>query len=581
MKSGHIVGGKYRLRQRLGAGAMGAVWEAVNERTGRLVALKHVLHPSDDLRVRLRKEARACGSLAHPNVVEIYDVGETESGEPFLIMELLSGETLGDLLSRKRRIEPALAARIGRDIASALEAAHEAQIIHRDLKPANVFLHRARSGAGDGFVVKVLDFGVSKNLASTEGPATVTGAVLGSPAYMSPEQLRVVKDLDHRTDIWSMGIVLFEMLAGVRPFRGPVEEVVRQILSAPIPPVSSRVRSIDPALDAIVGGCLERDRTRRIPTATDLARMLDGHAQAGSTLRIQMGSAPPPPDSVPTVIGLGAPQVAEHDDEDVATLPLQKRTLRAMQKSATTNAAPAPEDDTRLLSPTESIGSPMPAWRLEMQAALAASRLNATTAVETSMEPLAQGGTMALTQPELETADASRPTAMASLAPMALADGALDAPRSEPPASRAAGRRRESVLMLATVGVGLAVLTFAAVYYGMRASTDQAAAPAAMVERELARAPARDVPAASPAPAASSTMTKPAALEKPEAIARPQPPAATPPVPPQSSRPNPAPAAGGLGTARAPSAGKPSLPPCGVFITTNCRPVNPYAGKRR
>ncbi|WP_169508701.1 serine/threonine-protein kinase [Polyangium aurulentum] len=569
MKSGHIVGGKYRLRQRLGAGAMGAVWEAVNERTGRLVALKLVLHPSDDLRQRLRKEARACGSLAHPNVVEIYDVGETESGEPFLIMELLSGETLGDLLSRKRRIEPALAARIGRDIACALAAAHEAQIIHRDLKPANIFLHRTPSGAGDGFVVKVLDFGVSKNLASTEGPATITGAVLGSPAYMSPEQLRVVKDLDHRTDIWSMGIVLFEMLAGVRPFRGPVEEVVRQILSAPIPPVSSRVRSIDPALDAIVGGCLERDRDRRIPTATDLARMLDGHAQAGSTLRIQMGPAPPPSDSGRTVIGLGAPLEIAHDDDDIATLPIQKRTLAAMANSAAPSAIAAPEADTRILPPAESVASALPAWRLEMQRTLAASRLSTATGSEAQPADGTQSGTVGLALPELEAAEPSRATAMASLAPMAIADGAQDAPRSEPPASRARGKKRESVLLLASVGVGLAVLTFAAVYIGMRAPTEQGSAPQPMVERQLARAPQIEVPAAS---AATPIMTKPVVLEKPEPTVNPLAPKATAPTsaPPATSNPP-----------RTPSARGASLPPCGVFISKNCKPVNPYAGKSR
>src|SRR5262249_47906055 len=142
MKAGDIIGGKYRLTQRIGEGAMGTVWEAINERTGRHVALKLILRPTDDIRRRMLREARAYGSLLHRNIVEIYDVGETETGDPFLVMQLLSGETLADLLMRKRRIEPPLAARIGRDIANAIAAAHDAQIIHRDLKPANIFLHR-------------------------------------------------------------------------------------------------------------------------------------------------------------------------------------------------------------------------------------------------------------------------------------------------------------------------------------------------------------------------------------------------------------------------------------------------------
>jgi serine/threonine-protein kinase len=145
----------------------------------------------------------------------------------------------------------------------------------------------------DEFVVKVLDFGVSKNLESADGPVTVTGAVVGSPAYMSPEQVGMRKDLDHRTDIWSLGIVLYEMLAGVRPFTGSVEDVVRQILLAPISPVSSRVRSISPELDEIVLRCLDRDRGKRFAHAADLARALAIHAETSKSARVEV-SAPPP-----------------------------------------------------------------------------------------------------------------------------------------------------------------------------------------------------------------------------------------------------------------------------------------------
>ncbi|MDC3956933.1 protein kinase [Polyangium jinanense] len=313
MKPGDTIGAKYRLIQKIGEGAMGSVWSGENLSTGRKVALKLILKPTLDLRERLLREARACGKLSHPNIVELLDVGETGTGEPFLVMELLQGQTLGDLLKAKRRIAPPIAARIGRDIANALAVAHAAKIIHRDLKPANIFLHRAVGAGEDEFVVKVVDFGVAKNLESADGPATVTGAVVGSPAYMSPEQVGMRKDLDHRTDIWSLGIVLYEMLAGSRPFSGSVEDVVRQILLAPIAPVSSKVRGISPELDEIVAKCLDRDRGKRFAHAADLSRALAAQAETSRSARIQINVPAAPsssPDRRPTLTGIAPSTLA-------------------------------------------------------------------------------------------------------------------------------------------------------------------------------------------------------------------------------------------------------------------------------
>jgi serine/threonine-protein kinase len=297
MKSGDLLAGKYRLNEQLGAGAMGAVWSAVNERTGRKVAVKLLVKPSPEHRERMLREAQACGKLDHRNIVAMLDTGETAEGDPFLVMELLRGKTLGDLLKEKRRLEPAVAARIARDIASALSVAHAAKIVHRDLKPANIFLHRQDGMAEDEFVVKVVDFGVAKNI-GLDGPATMTHGAVGSPAYMSPEQVAHSKDLDQRTDIWSLGIVLYEMLAGVRPFQGSVQDVVRQILIAPITPVTSRVRSVPPDLDELVMRCLDRDKGKRIHSAADLARMLEPYAEVSKAARVQV-SAPPAATSGP------------------------------------------------------------------------------------------------------------------------------------------------------------------------------------------------------------------------------------------------------------------------------------------
>ncbi|WP_437319115.1 serine/threonine-protein kinase [Sorangium sp. So ce385] len=266
-----LLARKYRLGRKIGQGAMGVVWAARNEATGREVALKVIARPDPSLRKRLLREAQSCGALQHPNIVDVIDVARTESGEPCLIMELLVGDSVAALLEARRRLEAPLAARIARDVAGALGAAHAVQIVHRDLKPANVFLHRP-SEAGD-FVVKVLDFGVAKSLAAASG-ATSTLDVVGSPLYMSPEQLRADEDLDARSDLWSLGVMLFEMLTGVRPFQGEGPQLLSQILSGEIPKVSRYLRRVDERLVRIVDRCLRRERQERFGTAEEVAREL-------------------------------------------------------------------------------------------------------------------------------------------------------------------------------------------------------------------------------------------------------------------------------------------------------------------
>src|SRR6185437_11366158 len=200
-------------------------------------------------------------------------IGETDEGEPFLVMSLLCGETLAELLERKRRLDPQHAAQIARDVARALAAAHRGGFVHRDLKPANIFLHREEGE--DGAVVKVLDFGVVKDLARADGLATVAGLTVGSPAYMSPEQALASPDLDHRADLWALGVVLFEMLTGKRPFDGDSHQVIMKIIRAPVPSVSALVRGAPPGLADLVARCLERDPKARFSSASELAEALD------------------------------------------------------------------------------------------------------------------------------------------------------------------------------------------------------------------------------------------------------------------------------------------------------------------
>ena len=276
---GVLVAGKYRLLRPLGEGAMGVVWAAMNETTVREVALKLIARPDPELRRRLQREARACGALRHPNIVDVYDVAQTDTGDPLLVMELLTGQSVAELLAGKRRLEPALAAWIARDVAGALAAAHAQGIIHRDLKPANLFLHRPASRsshpAADDPVVKVLDFGVAKHLGATDGYRTAEGGAVGSPFYMSPEQFRADPDLDPRSDLWSLGVVLFEMLAGVRPFQGDSLTLPAQILSGEIPKLSRFLRHADERLVEVVDRCLRRRREERFARAEEVADRLD------------------------------------------------------------------------------------------------------------------------------------------------------------------------------------------------------------------------------------------------------------------------------------------------------------------
>jgi serine/threonine-protein kinase len=461
MKSGDLLGGKYRLEQKIGEGGMGEVWSAEHQATGGKVALKLILPDrqelrSADLRERLMREARACGKLKHRNIVQIYDVGQTPQGDPFLVLELLHGQALDKRLKEKRRIEPRLAARITGEIASALAAAHAAKVIHRDLKPANIFLHREEGMAEDSFIVKVLDFGVSKSLDSADGPATMTGAVVGSPAYMSPEQVGMRKDLDNGTDIWSLGIVLYELLTGVRPFTGSVDEVVRQILMTsikPVPAPSDRVRGIPPELDAIVARCTMPKRSERFADAAELSRALMIVAETSQSAQIPVSvPAPSAPghERKPTITGIGptlpiqaherkptftggeattpmpaqqristwtggnaapSPDASNDDESDLAaTLPLQGRMLADLKlaRNALSSASPAPAPSsspgeqqavgTQLLSPNELPASPMPAWRQEMQQAIAAHR-QSSASLEAVVPPeeAPHGGTQMIT----------------------------------------------------------------------------------------------------------------------------------------------------------------------------------------
>jgi serine/threonine protein kinase/Tol biopolymer transport system component len=281
--------GHYRVLEKIGSGAMGEVFRARDERLGRDVALKLIRPASNENPDHLRRfelEARAAAALNHPNIVAIYDVGFDE-GSPYIVCELLQGKTL-----RKRLAEGALPVRLAIDyslqIVQGLIAAHDRRIVHRDLKPENLFV------TSDGRV-KILDFGVAKlqpaenSERSVEELTTVTrsGAVVGTVAYMSPEQLRG-KAVDHRSDIFSVGAILYEMLTGRRAFRGETEvDTITAVLLENPPELNLEQASVPVSFRQIVRHCLEKVPENRFQSARDLAFALETLANASGVIQLK------------------------------------------------------------------------------------------------------------------------------------------------------------------------------------------------------------------------------------------------------------------------------------------------------
>ena len=264
---GTVIDGKYEILKRLGKGGASEVFEAENKVLGKRVALKIVSNTAGSARERLRREASIVGSIQHPNICDLYDLGTMADGTPYLVLELLTGETLESLIRRGRRMAPHAAVEVFSHILSGLHVAHSAGIIHRDLKPANVFLVER---AGCSPVVKILDFGFAKEVSGRFEAMTRPGKTCGTPAYMSPEQL-LVTPLDSRSDLFSVGLMLYEAITGQHAFAASsVTEVCINIVRGT--PLRLRdVRSRVPvALEAVVHRALEKSPALRFSSALDM-----------------------------------------------------------------------------------------------------------------------------------------------------------------------------------------------------------------------------------------------------------------------------------------------------------------------
>ena len=277
---GLAVGGKYEIRRILGAGGMGVVCEAVHLDLGKRVAIKLIdktMKESELIVARFRREARAAGQINSEHIVDVFDVGADARVGLYMVMEHLTGEDLQSRLERDKRIDVKTGVMIAHQVARGLAKAHEAGVIHRDLKPANVFLTERDNGQ---MLVKLLDFGVSKLLGEAPGSARITGSgtPIGTPLYMSPEQAEGKDDVDGRADIWSLGAVIYEALAGAPPFadRGSYHGTIVGILTSRPKLLHDVAPWVPEELAKVVDAMLVHDRDARIPTALAVTqRLLD------------------------------------------------------------------------------------------------------------------------------------------------------------------------------------------------------------------------------------------------------------------------------------------------------------------
>jgi serine/threonine protein kinase len=321
---GELLADKYRITRFVGEGGMGAVYEAHHEVVGRRFAVK-LLHSElahqEEILERFRREALAAGALESENIASIVDFGHAADGIPYIVMELLVGEDLARFLAREGSLPVVRAVNIIIQACRGLDAAHAAGIIHRDLKPENLFVCRRGDGTD---LVKILDFGIAKLAqAGAEGPiasVTRTGSTMGTPFYMSPEQARGAKEVDHRADIYGLGVILFEALTSQKPHPGDsYNAILYHILTQPPTPITTLRSGLPPDLIEVVHRALSFEPAERPTSAIELARLLSPYAGRQLTpihsqfeLRVARNSATrsnPSPESS-TMVGSATPLMA-------------------------------------------------------------------------------------------------------------------------------------------------------------------------------------------------------------------------------------------------------------------------------
>jgi len=311
IRPGLIIGGKYRLEEEIGRGSMGTVYRAVHVTLGQRVAIKLISGehlPSTEARKRFSLEAKAAAKLRSRHVVQVYDDGETPEGNPYIVLEYLEGETLEQRLERAHDLPLADAVRIVGHVGRALARAHAQGIVHRDLKPANIFLVKSDDD-DDGFIAKVLDFGIAKLDSQSDTGTTQAGTLLGTPLFMSPEQVRGASSVDHRADLYALGMCLFHMLTHEFAFFSQnYSQILIGICTQPLPLLRATAPWVPESVEQWFQRACAKEPLERFQSADEMTEALQ--AAAGGAALSKHKSSPEGRIAPETLVGYATPALA-------------------------------------------------------------------------------------------------------------------------------------------------------------------------------------------------------------------------------------------------------------------------------